>query len=112
MRADPRHWSRYYHGEGRELELQLEYSLSDRIRYYWHVPAVVEALARLEVTFNAGSPPLALLRQYLPAACEAVRHGETQLSLQSLVIHHIREVLSQYSRACDQRADKTRGVSR
>jgi D-tagatose-1,6-bisphosphate aldolase subunit GatZ/KbaZ len=112
MRADPRHWSRYYHGEGRELELQLEYSLSDRIRYYWHVPAVVEALARLEVTFNAGSPPLALLRQYLPAACEAVRRGETQLSLQSLVIHQIREVLSQYSRACDQRADKIRGVSR
>jgi D-tagatose-1,6-bisphosphate aldolase subunit GatZ/KbaZ len=112
MRADPRHWNKYYHGEGRELEHQLEYSLSDRIRYYWHVPEVVEALSRLEANFNSGAPPPALLRQFLPAAWDAVRRGETQLSLQGLVIHHIREVLSQYSRACDQRADKIRGVSR
>ncbi|HWZ62573.1 MAG TPA: D-tagatose-bisphosphate aldolase, class II, non-catalytic subunit [Steroidobacteraceae bacterium] len=112
MRADPRHWSKYYHSEGRELEHQLEYSLSDRIRYYWHVPEVVEALSRLEATFNSGAPPPALLRQFLPDAWDAVRRGETQVSLQSLVIHHIREVLSQYSRACDQRADKIRGVSR
>lgn len=112
MRADPRHWSRYYHGEGRELALNLEYSLSDRIRYYWPVPAVVESLSRLEANFNAGTPPLALLRQFLPSAGEAVRRGEIRISLQSLVIHHIREVLSQYSRACDQRADKARGVSR
>jgi D-tagatose-1,6-bisphosphate aldolase subunit GatZ/KbaZ len=112
MRADPRHWSKYYHGEGPELERQLEYSLSDRIRYYWHVPEVVEALSRLEATFNGGAPPPALLRQFLPSAWDAVHRGETQISLQGLVIHHIREVLSQYSRACDQRADKIRGVSR
>ena len=112
MRADPRHWSRYYQGEGRELELQLEYSLSDRLRYYWHVPQVAQAMSRLEAAFNAGTPPQALLRQYLPSAYEAVRRGETQATLQCLVIHHIREVLTQYSRACDRRADKRRGVSR
>ena len=40
MRSDPSHWRKYYHGTGHALELQLEYSLSDRIRYYWPVPAV------------------------------------------------------------------------
>lgn len=112
MRADPRHWSKYYQGEGRELELKLEYSLSDRIRYYWHAPEVAAAMSRLEAAFNAGTPPQALLRQYLPSAYEAVRRGESQTTLQSLVIHHIREVLTQYSRACDQRADKRTGASR
>jgi D-tagatose-1,6-bisphosphate aldolase subunit GatZ/KbaZ len=112
MRADPRHWNKYYHGEGRELELQLEYSLSDRIRYYWHVPAVADAMSRLEGAFNAGTPPHGLLRQYLPSGCELLHRGATQPSLQDLVIHHIREVLTQYSRACDPQADKTRGSSR
>jgi D-tagatose-1,6-bisphosphate aldolase subunit GatZ/KbaZ len=110
MRAAPGHWSKYYHGEGRELELKLEYSLSDRIRYYWQVPAVVAALSRLEASFNSGSPPPALLQQYMPSASEAVRRGEARLSLQGLVIHHIREVLAQYSRACEQSADRKRGA--
>ncbi|HUA88552.1 MAG TPA: D-tagatose-bisphosphate aldolase, class II, non-catalytic subunit, partial [Steroidobacteraceae bacterium] len=66
MRADPRHWRKYYHGTGHALELQLEYSLSDRIRYYWPDPAVVASLGRLSAAFEAGPAPLALLSQYLP----------------------------------------------
>ncbi len=108
MRADPSHWRKYYHGEGRALELQLEYSLSDRIRYYWPLPAVESAMARLAETFTAAAPPLALLRQYLPSAHDAVRRGEIGTSLQSLVVHHIRQVLADYSSACDQRAGRTR----
>ena len=111
MRSDPRHWNKYYHGEGRELALQLEYSLSDRIRYYWHLPEVAAALSRLEASFNSGTPPLPLVHQYLPSAFEALRRGETQMTLQRLVIDHIREVLARYSRACHQRADRKRGVS-
>ena len=108
MRDDPRHWRSYYHAVGRALELQLEYSLSDRIRYYWPLPAVEAAMARLARSFAAAAPPLPLLHQYLPSACAAVRRGEAGTSLESLVIHHIRQVLSEYSSACDQRADKTR----
>jgi D-tagatose-1,6-bisphosphate aldolase subunit GatZ/KbaZ len=100
MRADPTHWRKYYHGEGQALELQFEYSLSDRIRYYWPVPAVEAAMLRLAEVFNAASPPLTLLRQYLPSAYAAVRRGEIGTSLQSLVIHHIRQVLTDYSSAC------------
>jgi D-tagatose-1,6-bisphosphate aldolase subunit GatZ/KbaZ len=101
MRADPTHWRKYYRGSGRTLELQLEYSLSDRTRYYWPLPAVAQAVARLEAAFDAAAPPPALLREYLPAVHAAVRRGEIEKSAQSFVVHHIRQVLSEYSRACD-----------
>ena len=101
MRADPRHWRKYYHGTGPALDLQLQYSLSDRIRYYWPDPAVVAALERLRAAFETGTPPLALLSQYLPAAHTAVRAGKIPARMTDLVIHHVRQVLSRYSRASD-----------
>jgi D-tagatose-1,6-bisphosphate aldolase subunit GatZ/KbaZ len=109
MRSDPAHWRKYYHGSGRALELQLEYSLSDRSRYYWPVPAVAQALAHLEAAFDNGTPPMALLHQYLPEAHAALRRGEIRLSARDLVIHQIRQVLAEYSRACDGAAAQDRG---
>jgi len=61
-------------------------------------------MARLEASFAAGTPPLPLLRQYLPAAYAAVRRGEIQTSAQSLLVHQVRQVLAEYSRACDPKA--------
>jgi D-tagatose-1,6-bisphosphate aldolase subunit GatZ/KbaZ len=47
MREQPGHWRRYYHGEGHALAVDLQYSLSDRIRYYWPDPAIEQARERL-----------------------------------------------------------------
>ncbi len=110
MRRDPRHWSKYYHAKGRALELQLEYSLSDRIRYYWPAPAVTDALARLSASFDGAAPPLPLLRQYLPAAYDAARRAELALDAQSLLVHHITQVLADYAAACDQKNDNERSI--
>ena len=110
MRADPRHWRKYYHGTGHALDLQLEYSLSDRIRYYWPDPVVVAALERLRAAFEGGPVPLALLSQYLPAAHAAVRAGTIPARMTDLVIHHIRQVLSHYARACDPRTTEEGNV--
>jgi D-tagatose-1,6-bisphosphate aldolase subunit GatZ/KbaZ len=104
MRADPSHWRKYYHGTGRELDLQLEYSLSDRIRYYWPVPEVSKALIRLESAFDAASPPISLLHEYLPAETAALRAGDMKMSARNLLIHHIRSVLAGYSAACGQKS--------
>ncbi len=111
MRADPVHWRKYYHGTGHELELQLEYSLSDRIRYYWPNPAVAAALARMAGAFERGTVPLSLLSQYLPAAYQAVRAGELSARAPALVIHHIRQVLAQYATACNQATSQERPAS-
>jgi D-tagatose-1,6-bisphosphate aldolase subunit GatZ/KbaZ len=83
--------------------------LSDRSRYYWPVPAVAQALARLEAAFDNGTPPMALLHQYLPTAHAALRRGEIELSARALVVHQIRQVLAEYSRACDGAAAQHRG---
>jgi D-tagatose-1,6-bisphosphate aldolase subunit GatZ/KbaZ len=101
MHADPAHWRKYYHGEGQALELQLQYSLSDRIRYYWPLPAVARALSRLEASFDAaGAPPRALLRQYLPASAAAQGGAAPTRGARGLVIEHVRAVLAAYGAAC------------
>jgi D-tagatose-1,6-bisphosphate aldolase subunit GatZ/KbaZ len=105
MRDDPQHWRKYYQGSGRTLELQLAYSLSDRIRYSWPAASVRRALAHLEGSFASGTPPLPLLRQYLPSAYEAVRRGQLRPSAQNLIVHHVRQVLRDYSQACGPPAD-------
>ena len=111
MRADPTHWRKYYHGAGHSLELQLEYSLSDRIRYYWPERAVVAALERLGAAFEASAAPLALLSQYLPGAHGAVRAGEIPARVPNLVSHHVRQALARYSQACDPKANPERSAS-
>jgi D-tagatose-1,6-bisphosphate aldolase subunit GatZ/KbaZ len=100
MRANPKHWRQYYHAAGQALDVQLEYSLSDRIRYYWPEPAVTAALGRLQAAFATQTPPLALLSQYLPAAHAAVRAGTLAPRMPELLTHHVRQVLAQYSHAC------------
>jgi D-tagatose-1,6-bisphosphate aldolase subunit GatZ/KbaZ len=100
MRAEPSSWQRYYHADGRALALQLEYSLSDRIRYYWPDAAIQAAQARLFENLRATPPALALLSQYLPTAYAAVRDGRATLDPADLVIAHIGATLDIYHGAC------------
>jgi D-tagatose-1,6-bisphosphate aldolase subunit GatZ/KbaZ len=100
MRDDPRHWQKYYHSSGAQLLLDQQYSLSDRLRYYWPVAAVERALAKLLVNLEAKPPPLTLLSQYLPKQYDAVRAGNLTVNARDLVLYHIDTVLQQYSAAC------------
>ena len=102
MRKDPRHWAKYYAGAGTTLDLQLAYSLSDRIRYYWPVTEVAQAMAHLAASFRNPGLPLPLLHQYLPSAHDAVRAGRLRPDAQGLITHHVRQVLGEYSSACRQ----------
>jgi D-tagatose-1,6-bisphosphate aldolase subunit GatZ/KbaZ len=104
MAADPTFWKKYYTSTGHQLELDWQYSLSDRIRYYWPVPAVGQALERLFANLEAKPPPLTLLSQYMPAQYEAVRAGELTRSARELVLHHINRVPQQYFAACGNHA--------
>ncbi len=100
LRANPKHWQRYYEQTGNSLTLQLQYSLSDRIRYYWPQPEIVDAVNRVCSLFDQAQPPISLISQYLPAAVEPLREGRLKLSAHEMIIHHIRTVLEQYSNAC------------
>jgi len=104
MAAEPKYWQRYYSSSGAQLHLDCQYSLSDRIRYYWPQAAVQAALERLVANLEATPPPLALLSQYLPAGYQAVREGRIRPGVRELAMHHIELVLQQYASACGYRS--------
>jgi D-tagatose-1,6-bisphosphate aldolase subunit GatZ/KbaZ len=104
MRAQPGHWRKYYHGEGDALAIDLQYSLSDRIRYYWPDPAIEQARQRLFGNLQADPPPIPLISQYLPHALHALRNGTATHEPLSLAMAHVSAVLDDYYHAChDQR---------
>jgi len=100
MRADPRNWGKYYHATGAALQFDLQYSLSDRIRYYWPDPEITAAQEAMFANLAANPPPLALISQYLPDAYAAVRNAALTPSPANLVIAHIGAILENYRAAC------------
>ncbi|MGH8263299.1 MAG: D-tagatose-bisphosphate aldolase, class II, non-catalytic subunit [Steroidobacteraceae bacterium] len=97
MRANPGHWRDYY---GAGATLDLEYSLSDRIRYYWPHPDVQQACETLLGNLRTTPVPLTLLSQYLPRQYEAVRDGRLAGSVDALLRDGIATALRPYLRAC------------
>ncbi|MFN3877327.1 MAG: D-tagatose-bisphosphate aldolase, class II, non-catalytic subunit [Brevundimonas sp.] len=100
MKADPRNWAKYYHSNGADLEFDLQYSLSDRIRYYWPDPSIVAAQDQMFANLTANPPPMALISQYLPAANAALREAALPSNPTNLVIAHIGATLEAYRTAC------------
>ena len=100
MSAAPQYWNKYYLSEGRKLELDQQYSRSDRIRYYWPVPEVDSALRRLLANLDANPPPLSLVSQYLPLQYQAIRAGLLRPRARDMVLHAVEQVLQQYAEAC------------
>ena len=99
MRDDPRHWKAYYTDPGRQV-LDLQYSLSDRIRYYWATPPVQAACAALLAEFAGRPPPLTLLSQYLPRQFAAIREGRLPHDVRAMLLDGVAHVLRQYAQAC------------
>ncbi|MDT8760276.1 D-tagatose-bisphosphate aldolase, class II, non-catalytic subunit [Sphingomonas psychrotolerans] len=100
MEAEPKNWVKYYHATGAALTRQLQYSLSDRIRYYWPDPEIAAAQARLFANLRQAVPPLSLVSQYLPLAYAAVRSGQATLDPAELVMAHVAATLDAYHGAC------------
>lgn len=100
IKADPRNWAKYYHSAGADLEFDLQYSLSDRIRYYWPDPSIVAAQDRMFANLTDDPPPMALISQYLPAANAALREAALPSNPTNLVIAHIGATLEAYRVAC------------
>jgi D-tagatose-1,6-bisphosphate aldolase subunit GatZ/KbaZ len=99
MRRNPRHWKPYYTNPATET-FDLQYSLSDRIRYYWAVPEVQESCDALLANLKSRGIPLTLLSQYLPVQYAAVREGALASDPRELVLDAAGQVLQGYARAC------------
>ncbi|HEY0334162.1 MAG TPA: D-tagatose-bisphosphate aldolase, class II, non-catalytic subunit [Stenotrophomonas sp.] len=96
MHEQPQHWRKYYHGDAQALRIDLQYSLSDRIRYYWPDPAIEQAREHLFANLRANPPPLPLISQNLPYALHALRNGLCDADPASLVMAHLDAVLDDY----------------
>ncbi len=96
MRAAPGNWAKYYHGAGRELAFDLQYSLSDRIRYYWPDADIIAAQGKLFDNLTDTPPPLSLISQFLPDAYAAIRTQGLAPTPANLVMAHIGAVLAGY----------------
>jgi D-tagatose-1,6-bisphosphate aldolase subunit GatZ/KbaZ len=99
MRAQPEYWRRYYCDLAR-APFDQQFSLSDRIRYYWPHAAIQEAQATLLANLERETIPLTLLSQYLPAQYEAVREGRLRNAPAELLKEGVARVLRQYMSAC------------
>ncbi len=100
MKAEPQYWAKYYETTGDALDIDLQYSLSDRVRYYWPDAAIVAAQETLFDNLTRKPPPPALISQYLPLSYAAVRAGEAAATPKGLVMAHITSVLEAYRKAC------------
>jgi D-tagatose-1,6-bisphosphate aldolase subunit GatZ/KbaZ len=99
MRQEPKYWKPYYKNAA-TLHLDLQFSLSDRIRYYWNVPSVQQAVDALLTELAQRAIPLTLLSQYMPEQYAAVREGRLVNEPRQLVIFNVIKVLQGYARAC------------
>jgi len=100
MLGDPKHWRGHYHGEGASLEFDLQYSLSDRIRYYWPHAGIQRAVAAMCERLDRRPIPLTLLSQFLPRQHEAVREGRIANSTAEILREGVAAALRPYIAAC------------
>ena len=105
MADKPDYWQKYYSSEPKQQALDCQYSLSDRIRYYWPTPSIAQALNQLIENLDKTPPPLTLVSQYMPNQFRAIMAKELDFNTRELIFHKISEVLEQYSAACYQNAD-------
>lgn len=101
MLAEPAMWEGYYPGSPAEQRLARRYSYSDRLRYYWPDPEIARAQALLFDNLAAVDIPLPLLSAHLSVQYARVRRGELAPRPRDLAVDRVRDVLRDYSRACD-----------
>jgi D-tagatose-1,6-bisphosphate aldolase subunit GatZ/KbaZ len=99
MKQNPRYWQAYYTDSGQQ-ESDLQFSLSDRIRYYWSTPVVDAACTQLLGALASRGIPLTLISQYLPLQYADIREGHLKNDPRELVLDGVERVLHHYDRAC------------
>jgi len=100
MLSNPTYWHSYYPGDAREQRYARQYSLSDRIRYYWPVVEVEVAVGNLLAKLSTRPIPLPLLSQFMPEQYRGVRNGHLENEPRSLIQNRIAAVLDDYAFAC------------
>lgn len=97
MLARPADWAAHYHGTPERQRVQLHFSYSDRIRYFWPHPQAQAAVGRLLSTLEGRPIPETLISQYLGAIYPKVVTRHVDPSARSLLIAGIQHALREYN---------------
>jgi D-tagatose-1,6-bisphosphate aldolase subunit GatZ/KbaZ len=100
MLANPEHWLKHYRGSEEEIAYKRQFSYSDRCRYYLSEPSVQAAADSLIKNLEDISIPDSLISQFFPGQYWDIRNEHSTPRPSALLINHIRQVISAYSRAC------------
>jgi D-tagatose-1,6-bisphosphate aldolase subunit GatZ/KbaZ len=101
MLRNPVHWRAYYQQDVTSQAFSLQFSYSDRVRYYWSDAKVQIELDLLLSNLAAKGIPLTLISQYFPEQYNGIRTGELGCNPDDLIEQHIGKVLRMYSGACE-----------
>ncbi|MDF1892867.1 tagatose-bisphosphate aldolase subunit GatZ [Rahnella contaminans] len=100
MLDEPVYWKKYYNPTFSLSLIDLHFSLSDRIRYYWPNARINRAMEALVANLKSVEIPLGLLSQYLPAQFERVMANKLTSDPHELIIDKIQDVLRAYHYGC------------
>lgn len=101
MLDEPGYWKKYYRPEFSQAMVDIHYSLSDRIRYYWPNPRISAAVDKLIANLDNTDIPLGLLSQFLPKQFERVLNGTLLSEPRPLIIDKVQDVLRDYAYGCE-----------
>lgn len=101
MLENPVHWEKYYTGDERQRVIDRKYSFLDRIRYYWNIPELKQAVDRLLDNLHSVSIPLPVVSQFLPYHYKKLREGKLQAEPERIILESIKVVLREYSSAAN-----------
>lgn len=97
MLAQPADWASHYPGTPEKQAYLRHFAYSDRLRYYWPVPAVAAAVDRLYANLGRTGVPLPLTSQFLPTAYGPVSSGELAADPKTLVKSAVKAALLPYA---------------
>lgn len=100
MLNEPGYWKKYYRPTWSQAMVDIHFSLSDRIRYYWPHPRIRLSVERLIANLSVTSLPLGLISQFMPLQFERLSMNEIAATPQSLIIDKIQDVLRAYRYGC------------
>lgn len=100
MLDEPGYWKKYYHPTWSQAMVDIHFSLSDRIRYYWPHPRIRASVEKMIANLSAVTLPLGLISQYLPIQFERLLHNEIVATPQNLITDKIQDVLRAYRYGC------------
>jgi len=102
MQDEPEYWKKYYHQVHSKSMIDMHFSLSDRMRYYWPQKRINAAVTRLMINLNEVVIPLGMLSQYFPQQFQRILAKQCSADPKSLIIDKIQDVLRAYAYGCEE----------